>query len=282
MNATFFGQFLLDHGLVSQEQLDEAISFQKENNSLLGSLALNKGFLTREQVLDIVREQQHSHEKFGELATARGYLSDGQVRDLLASQGQNHVFLGEALTRRQYLDIKELNRQLNLFNRKIQQNESSLRAILESLDGRHVFCCAYEMTREYLYRLGYAAHVRQVTNILPTGNFDHVFFMTLVAPDRIYYLGVYLSDVLAYQIAYSKQPTTMIPTREPFKKEVARLFCNLNLIICEEMGRKGIDLEVGDPRFLPPEDVPAWTCLHVETLIETFYVVLGAGPVPEA
>ncbi len=282
MNATFFGQFLLDHGVVTREQLNEAIAFQKENNALLGSLALKKGFLTRDQVRDIVRTQEHYYEKFGEIARKKKYLSDDQVRELLQAQGENHVFLGEALTGRNYLDIKELTRQLNKFDQNIRQKETSLQAILESLDEQHVLAYTYEMTREYLYRLGYIAHVRQVNNILPAETFDHVFFMTLADDKRVYYCGLYFSDILAYQIAYGKHAKTSLPDRQKFKQEVAKLVYNHNLIICEEMNRKGIALEMGNAGFLPPEDVPFWTCLHVETLVETFHMVLGIGPLPGA
>ncbi|GAU08164.1 hypothetical protein [Desulfoplanes formicivorans] len=279
MNVTFFGQFLLDQGLISQKQLNEAISFQRENNALLGSLALEKGLLTREQVLEIMREQQLRYEKFGEIAIRKQYLTEEQVRELLNIQGKNHVFLGEALTRRNYLSIRELNRQLDRFDQDMRQKEASIQSVLQGLDDQGIFVCAYEMIRKYLYRLGYATHVCEISHALPSQAFDHVVFLSQKDSQRVHWMGVYLPDVLAYQIAYGKQPTTTIPSRESFQKEVARLLGNLNVIIGEEMHRKGVALQMGEVRVQPPEDVPSWTCLHIETLIETYAVVLGTAPV---
>jgi hypothetical protein len=85
---------------------------------------------------------------------------------------------------------------------------------------------------------------------------------------------------MAYQIAYGKLPEATFPTRETFNKDLAGIFYNLNLVICEELNRKGLDVSVGDSGVLPPENVSSWTCLHAETLIETFQVVLGSGPMP--
>ena len=279
MKTTFFGQFLLDQGLITQRQLNEAIALQRESNVLLGSLAINNGFMTREQVLDVMQEQQYRHGRFGELARRKNYLADDQVQELLQAQGSNHVFLGEALTRRNYLDIRELTRQLKRFEEDIRKKEASLHVILESLDDQHIFASICDMSREYLYHLGYTAHVKKVDNILPSKTFDHVFFMTLVDGTTVYYCGFYLTDVMAYQITYGKLPKATFPTRETFNKDLARIFYNLNLVICEETNRKGLDVSVGDSGVLPPENVSSWTCLHVETLIETFQVVFGKGPV---
>jgi hypothetical protein len=280
MKTTFFGQFLLDQGLITQGQLDEAIALQRESNVLLGALAINKGFMTKEQIVDVMQEQHCRHGRFGELARRKNYLTDDQVQELLHAQGSNHVFLGEALTRRNYLDIRELTRQLKRFEEDIRKKEASLQIILESLDDQHVFASICEMSREYLYRLGYTAHVNKVDNILPSKKFDHVFFMTLVDGTTVYYCGFYLTDIMAYQIAYGKLPEATFPTRETFNKDLAGIFYNLNLVICEELNRKGLDVSVGDSGVLPPENVSSWTCLHAETLIETFQVVLGSGPMP--
>ena len=278
MNVTFFGQFLLEQGLISQDQLNEAISFQRENNALLGSLALEKGMMTREQVVEVMREQQLRCEKFGEIARRKNYLTDEQVRGLLKVQGKNHVFLGEALTRRNYLSIRELNRQLNRFDQDMHEKEASIESVLQGLDDQGVFVCAYEMIRKYLYQLGYATHVCEISHALPSRSSDHVVFLSQKDPRHVYWMGVYLPEVLAYQIACGKQPTTTIPSRDSFSKEVVRLLSNLNVIIGEEMQRKGVELQPGDVQVQPPKNVSSWTCLHIETLIETYAVVLGTAP----
>ena len=275
MNVTFFGQFLLDQGLVTQEQLDGATAFQKGNNALLGALALQHGFLTREQIVGILREQRESYFKFGEVALKKKWLTEDQVHALLALQGQNHMYLGEALIRRNYLTDKELNIQLNRFHKEIQQQNVCLTSVLNRQDANHVFLCAYEMTCEYLYRLGYAVRVLDAAAGLPAEKSENMLFMSLISEKTTYYFGWYLSDVLGYQIISGKQPGTLFHSREEGRKELERMFYNLNLILCEEMKRKGVELEIGTFLAQVPEDVGTWITLQAETLVGPFSIVLG-------
>lgn len=275
MNVTFFGQYLLDQGLITQEQLDGATAFQKENNALLGALALQHGFLTREQVVSILSEQRESYFKFGEVALKKKWLTEDQVRALLVLQGQNHVYLGEALTRRNYLTDKELNAQLNRFHKEIQQQNVCLTSVLNSQDAKQVFLCAYEMTCEYLYRLGYAVRVLDAAPGLPAGTSENIMVMSLIAGKTTYYFGWYLTDVLGYQIISGKQPGMLCRSREEGRKELERMFYNLNLILCEEMKRKGVDIAIGTPLAQVPENVGTWTTLQAETLVGPFCIVLG-------
>jgi hypothetical protein len=279
MNVTFFGQFLLDQGLITQEQLDSATAFQKGNNTLLGALALQYGFLTREQVVSILREQRESYVKFGEVALKKKWLTEAQVRELLTLQGQNHVYLGEALTRRHYLSVKEVNKQLNMFHKEIQQQNVCLTSVLNSQDDSQVLLCAYEMTCEYLYRLGYAVRILDVTSVLPEQESENSLVMSLICGETTYYFGWYFPDVLGDQIISGKQSGTVCYSPKEGHKELERMFYNLNLILCEEMGRKGLDIKIGAPLAHVPENVGTWTTLHAETLVGTFYVLLGCEEV---
>ena len=282
MNVTFFGQFLLDQELITPEQLNAAIVFQRENNTLLGALALKHGFLKPEQVQSIIREQQQSYLKFGEVALKKKYLSEDQVSELLNLQGQNHVYLGEALTRRHYLNARDLNRELNRFNKEILQQNACLDAILDGLDARHVFLCAYKMTSEYFYRLGYAARIQIVDDAMPPDGYDNVFFMSLVTGNMTYYFGIYLSDLLTSQIVHGKQSSAPQISPTELNKEMAGIFYNLNLIICEEMNRKGVEIKASSLIVQPPENLTSWTTLRAETLIDPFYMVLGIAQTADA
>lgn len=51
------GDMLLNAGVISQEQLEEALSIQKETKMRLGSLLISRGFITEQQLIDVLQMQ---------------------------------------------------------------------------------------------------------------------------------------------------------------------------------------------------------------------------------
>lgn len=45
MAKPLLGQFLLEDGVISHEQLNEALSIQKEEGGLIGIILMNKGYI---------------------------------------------------------------------------------------------------------------------------------------------------------------------------------------------------------------------------------------------
>jgi len=97
MFSQYFGQYLLNRGIVAAEVLLKALEAQQKSHVKLGVLAMGAGLLTAAQVEEIHREQTRQDKKFGEIALAKGYLTQAQVEELLASQKKGHLQLGQAL-----------------------------------------------------------------------------------------------------------------------------------------------------------------------------------------
>ncbi len=115
--AKFFGQFLLERGRISREQLLEAVRHQSNVNVKLGTLAIDRGLLTVEQVKSLNQLQRRMDKKFGELAIDQGMLTRPQVEELLAQQKQDRLLLGEALVHKGYLALEELEDELRAFRK---------------------------------------------------------------------------------------------------------------------------------------------------------------------
>ena len=77
MFTQFFGNFLLNKGVLSSEQLLDALKEQSNAKIKLGTLAMHAGYMTANEVDNIVIMQTHQDRKFGELAVDNGYLSQG-------------------------------------------------------------------------------------------------------------------------------------------------------------------------------------------------------------
>jgi CheY-specific phosphatase CheX len=107
MGVKFIGQFLLERGAITREQLLLATNMQDERNRPLGALAAEKGFLTPAQAERINREQQTTDRRFGEIAIGMGLLTDAQIKELLDTQKSTRIRIGEALVALGALDAAQ-------------------------------------------------------------------------------------------------------------------------------------------------------------------------------
>ncbi len=97
MSNNFFGQFLLEKGVISKSQLLTAIDLQNASHFSLGQIAIRKGYLTRQEAEVINLEQQRTDQRFGALAVSMELLKGRQVSELFITQQKARKFFGEVL-----------------------------------------------------------------------------------------------------------------------------------------------------------------------------------------
>ena len=97
MFAQYFGNFLLNSGLVSASDLERAMDAQKQIRVKLGVLAINRGYMTPEQVEEVHQAQTRMDKRFGEIAVELGYITEERINELLSSQQTAHLALGQSL-----------------------------------------------------------------------------------------------------------------------------------------------------------------------------------------
>lgn len=108
MHTQFFGNFLLNKGVISSEQLVETLKIQSTTHKKLGTLAIHAGYMSASEVEDVFITQTHYDKRFGELAIELGYLTEDQVNELLALQLPNYMLLGQILIDQQIINHVEL------------------------------------------------------------------------------------------------------------------------------------------------------------------------------
>ena len=89
MGIKYFGQYLLDKGIVSRETLVKAIELQEQQNLRLGELSLAMGYVTQ------LQEQKTL--KLADLDTSIGYLIKADVEKALEKQYPMNMTLGDLL-----------------------------------------------------------------------------------------------------------------------------------------------------------------------------------------
>ena len=122
MSIKFFGDFLVERGKLSYDQLKEVLLYQKRNNLSLGKLAVNKGYLTDAQVLEINQRQRVLDKKFGEIALSRKLLNEDQIKLLLKEQQEKNLHFGDIVLNKKFISKDELDTELDYFEN--MQNDS--------------------------------------------------------------------------------------------------------------------------------------------------------------
>lgn len=112
MAAKFFGQFLLEKGVISSAQLLRALDVQRTSNPALGELAVARGMLSESQALTINERQRREDKRFGDIAQSMGLLTSDEVGLLLDEQKARRKLFGEILVEEGFIDRERLEAEL--------------------------------------------------------------------------------------------------------------------------------------------------------------------------
>lgn len=129
MFSAFFGNYLLNKGVVSREELNKVLNDQKEIRLKLGVLAINSNYMTVEQVEEVHELQASMDRRFGEIATIKGYITDKQVGDLLAQQKSEHLILAQALIDAGIMTMTTFQEEIELYKLAHGLNDEQFEAI---------------------------------------------------------------------------------------------------------------------------------------------------------
>lgn len=153
MGIQFFGQFLIDQGVISRSDLLRAIDLQEQTNLRFGDLVVKMGLMTREQTALVIRAQRHADLQFGEMAVKLGYLKSAQIDQVLEKQRREHLYIGEALVRLGVLGEERLEELLARFNQEQQTTLTEKISIPAGVSDQPVWTMVAEMTYKMLRRL---------------------------------------------------------------------------------------------------------------------------------
>ena len=130
MAAKFFGQFLLEKGVIDAAQLLRALEVQRMSNPALGELACARGMLTADQAQAINERQRREDKRFGDIAQSMGLLTSDEVATLLDEQKSHRKLFGEILVEEGFLDRARLDAELREHAGEREDAVRSLDAVL--------------------------------------------------------------------------------------------------------------------------------------------------------
>ena len=115
MAVRFFGQFLVEQGIVTSEALLSAINLQDRNNLKFGEMAVAMGLITPADIQRAHNAQMSRDMRLGDLLVEMGLLSLDQMNEIVTRQNNTHLYIGEALVQVGALSRDGLQKQLDAF-----------------------------------------------------------------------------------------------------------------------------------------------------------------------
>jgi type IV pilus assembly protein PilB len=137
------GELLIESGIVTEQQLLEALAAQKKERKLLGEIIVDLGFTTKER-LDAALARQYGS-KLGEILIDKGLISFEQLQTSIDEQKNSEKSLGEILIDKGYVAeadlIEGLAKQYDIPYVKLANYEINPEAIAKvPLDALKKYC----------------------------------------------------------------------------------------------------------------------------------------------
>lgn len=129
MFSVFFGQFLLNEGILNAEQLNNLLNVSKETRVKLGVLAINSGLMTADHVNRVNTLQGTMDKKFGEIAILEGYLTSPELDLLLSVQESEHLKLSQTLVDSKLLTLEQVQDTLEKYKLAYSLTDESFEAL---------------------------------------------------------------------------------------------------------------------------------------------------------
>ncbi|WP_031388416.1 hypothetical protein [Desulfonatronum thiodismutans] len=182
-NPIFFGQYLLQAGIITEAQLQEALALQERHNQLLGELALSRGYLSEDQIRETTREQKLLDLPFGVIALRKNFLTPQQLDDLLFSQIVATTLIGEALVELGHLPASDLGRLLKEYNFHEESRQRGIEARLRSLPQSSLVVAGIEALHRTFLRFAHSPTTIAVLDGPPLTDLSWSFLVWLETID---------------------------------------------------------------------------------------------------
>lgn len=153
MAVKFFGQFLVEKGVVTREVLLQAIELQESVNLSFGATAMAMGLLTEADIEKVHNAQRCEDLRFGDMAVKLELLTADQMQQVLTRQKNGHLYIGEALVKVGGLSADDLPRYLDEFKADQAQYATDTVSIPAGLANPNIWEMVVDLSRKMLTRV---------------------------------------------------------------------------------------------------------------------------------
>jgi hypothetical protein len=117
-----FGLYLKHKGVISADQLVDALEIQHRRLVPIGQIAMEECILSARDVFRVLHAQNDMpHERFGDLAVAMGFMTRPQLERLLVVQSDRKPSLVDVLVRTGALSVCRAETELSAYRREMER-----------------------------------------------------------------------------------------------------------------------------------------------------------------
>lgn len=117
MIGYILGNYLVDSGKLTKEQLREVLDGAGKVRVKLGLIAVAEGYMTAAEAEEVNRLQAVMDKRFGDIAVENGYLTDEQVGIILKKQGDEYMVFLQTLVDMNIMGMADAEKILSDFCR---------------------------------------------------------------------------------------------------------------------------------------------------------------------
>jgi hypothetical protein len=154
MGVKFFGQYLIESGVVQAEQVRAALNLMDTENRTIGELAVEGRLISEADADKINAEQRHRDMPFGELAAEMGLLNEEQIDNLVQLQWRTRLRIGQALVRLGHLENARLEELLVRYEEEQAPHRIENLALPPGLEGNALAPYVLDLFTNLLMRIG--------------------------------------------------------------------------------------------------------------------------------
>lgn len=229
--GSFFGQYLLQKGLLTKEQLLQSLEIQNSVNRKIGQIAIEEGLLLPQHVETILKMQKRINKYFGQLSIQMGFMTQEKVSALLEKQKAHYVEVEEILMRENMLPKETLKKELELFRMLDEEDQGvfNMRWVSRHIQNGFVYETFIEQTLKLFMRLAGIFVMEGECSFDRKEFVSHGFLIKIkLTGDSLWSYHLNLSEDLAAQIAEAMlESEDEMPEGDTLNIEAANEFANI-------------------------------------------------------
>lgn len=129
MTGYILGNYLVESGKITKEQLKEVLADAEKVRVKLGLIAVAEGYMTVGQADEVNRLQAVMDKRFGDIAVESGYLTEGQVTALLKKQGNEYLVFLQTLVDKKLMNMEAADRILKEYQEEKHLTDEECEAL---------------------------------------------------------------------------------------------------------------------------------------------------------
>lgn len=125
-----FGNYLIEKGTLTLEQLNTMLPVKKDFKAGLEVIAIISKAITPAAVQELLKGLDKESEHFGEAAVDQGIITDDKLEELLTYQTNAFMKLVQLLVENGYISYDNINHEIDAFQQKSGFNDAQLSALV--------------------------------------------------------------------------------------------------------------------------------------------------------